>query len=758
VFESVFRFLFKYPPVVFQQGDLSWGVSRPLMLGMLLAFGLAAAALWTYRNTGDHPLRERLVPLGLRIGAFVVLAICLLRPTLILRASVPQQNFVAVMVDSSRSMAIADTDGQPRSAFVEEQLTAPDGALLNGLSERFVLRFFSFASTVDRAGSAGGLQYDGTATRLGPALERARDELSGLPLAGVVMVTDGADTSDTSLDEPLASLKARSIPVYTVGLGQERFSRDIQVTRVETPRAVLKGTALVVDVMVSQTGYSGQDVALTVEDEGRIVATQNVTLPSDGESSTVRVRFTASDAGPRLFSFKIAPQDNEQVTQNNQRDALIEVRDRKERVLYFEGEPRFEMKFTRRALEDEENIELVILQRTAENKFYRFGLTNPDELITGFPDTREELFSYRSLILGSIEAAAFSPEQLRMLADFVSIRGGTLLMLGGRRSFAEGGWAGTPVGDVLPVVLDDAPQPSHFEELSVRPTRAGTTFPVTQIAESESDSAAKWDEMPQVSTVNPITEVKPGATVLLSASGLGRQDQIVLAYQRFGRGKTLALPIQDSWIWKMDATVPVEDMTHAMFWRRLTRWLVDGVPDQVNLVAASDRVEPGEAIRFTAEVLDRAYVAVNDAHVEAVVTTPSGATSTVPMEWTVEEDGEYGAVFTPEESGRHEIRVTATRDSQELGSAVMHVRVSAGDNEYFDAAMRAPLLQRIAEDTGGAFFTQDNAASLPEAISYSGRGVTVVEERELWDMPVLLLLLLGLMGGEWAYRRSKGLA
>jgi hypothetical protein len=204
--------------------------------------------------------------------------------------------------------------------------------------------------------------------------------------------------------------------------------------------------------------------------------------------------------------------------------------------------------------------------------------------------------------------------------------------------------------------------------------------------------------------------------------------------------------------------VPVEDMTHAMFWRRLTRWLVDGVPDQVNLVSASDRVEPGEAIRFTAEVLDRAYVAVNDAHVEAVVTTPSGATTTVPMEWTVEEDGEYGALFTPEESGRHEIRVTATRDAQELGNAVMHVRVSAGDNEYFDAAMRAPLLQRIAEETGGAFFTQANAASLPEAISYSGRGVTVVEERELWDMPVLLLLLIGLMGGEWAYRRSKGLA
>ncbi len=128
------------------------------------------------------------------------------------------------------------------------------------------------------------------------------------------------------------------------------------------------------------------------------------------------------------------------------------------------------------------------------------------------------------------------------------------------------------------------------------------------------------------------------------------------------------------------------------------------------------------------------------------------------MEWTVEHDGEYGAVFNPDESGLYEIKVTATRDGKELSNNLMHLRVSAGDNEYFDAAMRAPLLKRIAEETGGRFFTPADASSLPEAISYSGRGVTVVEERELWDMPALLMLLLALLGAEWAFRRTRGLA
>jgi uncharacterized membrane protein len=759
VFESLFRFLFKYPPLVFQQGDLAWGASRPLFLAILIAAGVAAAALLTYKTTGgEQPLRDRLILIGLRIGVLALLVICLFRPTLILKASVPQQNFVAVLVDDSRSMTIADTNGQPRSAFVQEQLSGANANLFKALSDRFVLRFFSFASSVDRQPTVANLKYAGTATRLGPALERARDELSGLPLAGLVMVTDGADTSDASLDEPLGSLKARSIPVFTVGLGQEHFSKDIQVTRVETPRAVLKGTSLVVDVMLSQTGYSGQSVTLNVEDTGHIAASQNVTLPADGESATVRVRFTAADAGTRLFRFKIAPQEGEQVTENNLRDALIEVRDRKEKVLYFEGEPRFEMKFINRAMEDDKNIDFVVLQRTAENKYYRFGITSADELVSGFPKTREELFAYRAIILGSIEAAAFSPEQLRMLADFANKRGGGLLMLGGRRAFAEGGWGGTPVGDVLPVVIEGAKQPSFFTELSARPTRAGAVFPVTQIAETEEASTAKWDSMPQVSTVNPVREVKPGATTLLNAPSLGRQDQIVLAYQRYGRGKTIAMPIQDSWVWKMDAKVPVTDTTHAMFWRRMVRWLVDGVPDQLNLLTGHDRVEPGEEVRFTAEVLDTAYVEVNDAQVEAHITSPSGKAADIPMEWTVEHDGEYGAVFNPDESGLYEIKVTSTRDGKDLASNVMHLRVSAGDSEYYDAAMRAPLLKRIAEETGGRFFTPANASSLPEAISYSGRGVTVVEERELWDMPALLMLLLGLLGAEWAFRRTRGLA
>jgi uncharacterized membrane protein len=759
--DAAFRFLFKYPLLVFRQGDFVMGVSRPIVVALLVAGAIAAAALITYRSiSSEGPSRDKAVLIGLRLALVATLLFCLIRPTLILKAAVPQQNFLGVLIDDSRSMLIADRDGQPRSQFVQRELGGIDSALLKTLQQRFVLRFFRFSSSAGRLGSPAELKYDGTSTKLGDALERARDELSGLPLAGLVMVTDGADTSDAALDESLASLKARSIPVFTVGLGEDHFAKDIQVSRIETPRSVLKGSSLVVDVVISQTGYSGQTVPITVEDDGRLVSTQEVTLPANGEAATVKVRFDANEAGARMFRFTIPTQAGEQVTQNNARDTLIQVNDRTEKVLYYEGEPRPEYKFVRRAVENDKNLQVVTLLRTAENKYYRQSVSNPDEVVSGFPQSREELFSYRALILGSVEAASFTPDQLRMIADFVNKRGGTLMMLGGRRSFSEGGWAGTPVGEVLPVTMEAA-NAKYLSELSVRPTRAGATFPVTQIAGDEKASAAKWDAMPIVTSVNPIRLVKPGATVLLNAMDNRRQEQVVLAYQRYGRGKALAMPIQDSWIWRMDVKMPVSDTTHQMFWRRMIRWLVDAVPDQVNITTTADRVEPGEAVKLAAEVMDGAYVEVNDSRVVATVTAPSGKTTELPVDWTVTKDGDYRASFVPDETGIYKVSVNATRpgmNDKSLGTSMMNLRVSAGDAEYFDAAMRAPLLRRVAEETGGRFFTSTDVQSLPEAISYSGRGVTVVEERELWDMPALFLILVGLVGAEWGFRRVKGLA
>ena len=146
-------------------------------------------------------------------------------------------------------------------------------------------------------------------------------------MAGIVLVSDGADTTDTSIADALLGLKAEKLPVFTVGVGSEKLPRDIQIDRVSTPRTVLKNASLLLDVIVRQTGYAGRTVTVDVEDEGRIVGSEKVELPSDGSPATVRIRAKASESGPRLFKFRVAPQDGEVVTQNNVRESIISVRD-----------------------------------------------------------------------------------------------------------------------------------------------------------------------------------------------------------------------------------------------------------------------------------------------------------------------------------------------------------------------------------------------------------------------------------------------
>lgn len=758
--DAVFEALFNVRPVVFQTGELRFDVSAGPLAAGALGIALFAATLVSYRRGAPRGRRrDRVVLIGLRTAAIALLLFCLFRPVLVVKAAAPQQNFVAVLLDDSRSMQIADWQGRPRASFVRERFASAESPIVRALAERFAVRTFRFSSGASRLDSPDGLTFGGASTNLGAALEAAREELAGLPVAGLVLVTDGADTSDATLEDALLALDAEKLPVFTVGVGQETRARDIQIDRASTPRTVLQGTSLLVDLVITQAGYAGATVTVDVEDEGRLVGSQQVQLPGDGGPATARVRVTANDPGPRVFRFKVAPQPGELVAQNNVREALIDVRDAREKLLYFEGEPRWEMKFIRRAVADDRNLQVVALQRTADNKYLRLDVDTPDELVGGFPRTREELFAYRGLMLGSIEAGAFTGDQLRMIAEFVDRRGGGLLMLGGSRAFVEGGYAGTPVAEVLPVLLE---RPSSggmtLTRLRVSPTRAGAAHAVTQLASTEASSAARWGELPMVTTVNAPLAPKPGATVLLNGADEGGRSQPVLASHRYGRGKAIAFAPQDSWLWQMHASVPVEDQTHENYWRQLLRWVVDGVPHTVEAFTAADRVEPGESVAIEAAVVDRAFIDLNDARVVAHVTRPGGSTLDLPLQWTGERPGHYRATLTTTEPGPYQVAVEASRAGALLGSAVAHVRAASGDAEYFDATMHAARLQRIADATGGRFYTAETAAGVAEDIRYTGRGVTTTEERDLWHMPIVLGALLALVCGEWVYRRAAGLA
>lgn len=757
---AIWEFFFKYPPVVFEKGRLLFATPLPWWM-LTIVVALAGFAAWSYLRArrGLDP-RDRAVLMTLRTATLGVLLVALFRPVLQIAVAVPQENYLGILIDDSRSMRIADDEAGPRGAQVQQGLSAEQSRVLESLAERFRLRLFRFSGSAERVEDVGELSFMGGQSQIGHALDQARAELAGVPLSGLVLISDGADRAEAELNASILGLRTASVPVYTVGVGREEFRRDIEVRRATTPRSVLKGTSLVVDVVIAQTGYAGQTVPLIVEDEGRIVTSQEVELPLDGTPAAVRVHFTAGEEGWRRFRFRVPVQGEELVRENNQQEVMLEVRQEPHKILYFEGEPRWEVKFMRMAVAQDPQIQLVLLQRSAENKFYRLGVDSAAELAGGFPRTREELFSYRSIILGSVEAGFFTREQLQLISDFVSERGGSLLVLGGRRSFSEGGYAGTPLEDVLPVELQGRSGESFFTELKVSPTRLGATHSALQLAENPDSSRAKWESLPPLSTFNRVTtaQLKPGATALLTGSGPGvPSGQLVLASQRYGRGMSIAFPVQDSWMWQMHSEIPLEDQTHETFWGQMLRWLVNDVPGQLAFSASAEPAAVGQPVSIRADLRDEAFRTVNDAAVTATVEAPDGTVREIPMEWTAQREGEYRTSFVPQAQGLHEVRVTALKGDSVVGTGMMGLDALQDEGEYFGAQMRAPLLRRIADETGGQFYDVGSLGRLPEEIRYSGQGVTEMERYDLWDMPILFFLLVGFIGAEWGYRRKRGL-
>ena len=792
--------LLNSPLAAFERGRIEFAWPWPLLAVGLLAALAAALFLSGYRRPGRGRAGRagRLLLAGLRASALALLLFALFRPELVVSTVVPQENVVGVLFDDSASMRLPDAgeapDGTPlrRGDRVREAVFPPEGADLDGalgpvLRERFVLRGYRFGGEGAERLPSGpspeeALTLSEPRTDLASALRSAAADLSSLPVAGLVLLTDGADTAagkegpaearDEALDEALLDLRGRGIRVYPVAVGRSAPERDLEIGAPDLPPRLLLGSEVEVRVPVSSRGYGGQTVRVEALDEGRIAASRSVRLERGDSTRVVTLTVPAERAGVRRLRFRVAPAPGEEMTRNNERTALTLVEEGALELLYFEGQPRWEMKFLRRAVRGDPGLRVACLLRTAGGKFYRVDVADADELAGGFPETREELFRYSAVVLGSVEASFFKADQLRMLRDFVSRRGGGLLTLGGRSAYAEGGYRETPVAEVLPLLFDaeaDAggsagtDSPAAFRRLRVRPTRAGASHPVVRLEPDAERNRSRYAALPLLSTVNRLADPKPGAVTLLegvSGDG-GGEPEPVLSVQRFGRGRVASLTVQDFWLWQMHADIPVEDQTHETLWRRLLRFLAAEAPRRVEASAEPVSALSGERVTVTARVEDAAYLAVSRASVEAAVETEAGEVEVVPLRWTGRRHGEYAASFVPVSPGLHrvEVRARGTGGGEAPGDAAASAFFEVGEveDEFFGTGTNRPLLARIAEETGGRLFEVEDARALAADLSFSETGATVVERRPLWNMPAIFFLLVGLLVSEWGLRRAWGL-
>ncbi len=174
------------------------------------------------------------------------------------------------------------------------------------------------------------------------------------------------------------------------------------------------------------------------------------------------------------------------------------------------------------------------------------------ELRDGFPKAVDELYRYHAIVIDDLEAAFFSPDQLALLRNFVSVRGGGLLMLGGPDSFAEGKYDRTPVGELLPVYLNRAPtEPADAGEYRLVLTREGWLQPWVRLRKTEDEENKRLAAMVPFETLSRVANIKPGAVVLAEVSDGSETRFPALVAQQFGRGHAAALLIGGLWRWQL---------------------------------------------------------------------------------------------------------------------------------------------------------------------------------------------------------------
>lgn len=749
----MFEVLFKYPTGIFHKGDFAFLAPWPLWL--LGAAILAAAGLlfWQVRRNHGMLTGSRQVAVWLlQAGMIALILLMLWRPALSIATLRPQQNVVAVLVDDSRSMAIADASGT-RSAAARAVL---DSGLLRSLSNRFQVRLYRFGSEPERIQSTGQLAAGAPASRIGETLERVLAESASVPLGAVVLLSDGADNAGGIGLETVSAIRRQRIPVHAIGFGREHPARDIEIVDAVLPARALPKSRVSASVTLQSYGFEGGKARVSIRDGARTLASREVALKADGRIDTEALAFDAGDAGPKTLEISVDPVAGEENTANNKITRLLNVENRKPRILYFEGEPRWEYKFIRRALDDYPEIELAAMLRTTQNKIYRQFPDDmgPHALEDGFPSKAEELFPFQALIIGSSEASYFTATQQQLIRDFVDRRGGGLLLLGGRASLGDGGYASSPLADLIPVRLPESKNTFHRDFTSVELTAAGAESPLCRLDDDPVRNAERWKKMPQMASYQDVGDAKPGATVLLRSAPAGKRSEPLLVTQKYGRGRAAVFATGGSWRWKM--WLDHADQTHATFWRQMFRYLVAETPGQVTSSTPHPVLSDETRVPVRVEVRDKEFKPVANARVQARFMGPDGAMATVELAPQPLEEGVYTTEWNAVKPGSYVAEILAGREQEEVGRDVLTFRREDGVAESFHTSQNRELLEKLATETGGRYYRAADASKLANEISYSEAGITSRETRDLWDMPIVFLLALTLRGAEWILRRRWG--
>jgi hypothetical protein len=786
---------------------LIWG-SPHWMTGAIVLIGVATVTLlWSYIRARTKR-SVRVCAAVLKGLAFTGLALILIEP--LLTGSRPRRgaNAFVILADNSQSLLIRDDQAAGTRGEWVRKLLQKESSWKRRLEQDFDVRGYVFDSHLRAVDEFEGLTFDGTGTALTTSLLALSRRFHGLPLAGVLLVTDGNRTDVGDVD--WSGLP----PIYPVVPPARGVAKDVGVNQVSVSQTNFESAPVVVRADVSAIGFTGQKIVADVTDEtGKVLERQGLESTRDGKPLSFRFQFRPERKGVSFFQVHAsaavaeetegpvdpdqAPSSGEQTLANNNRLLVVDQGDAQYRVLYVSGRPNWEFKFLNRAIEEDKQVQLVGLVRIAkrqakfdfrskgaqstsalfdgfdhpdvdtaerhdESVFVRLATLDGEELRGGFPKAADQLYRYHAVVLDDLEAGFFTPDQLTLLRNFVSQRGGGLLMLGGLDSYIEGQYDRTQVGEMLPVYLNRASQSSDSSEPEYRLelTREGWLQPWVRTRKTEDEERQRLAMMPPFSILSRlgVGAIKPGAVLLSQVRDRDGNRAPALVAQQFGKGHVGALLIGDLWRWHMRRENQAEDDMDRS-WRQTVRWLVGDVPGRMEVLMRPKAGTTVPAIDITVRVRDAEYRPLDNAKVTLRITRASADDLTLDAEPDGREAGAYAATYVTKQPGAYRVVATATApDGSAIGEREAGWAAQPAADEFAHLEPDREFLQKIASQTHGEMVDGQGLESFVASLATRHAPITEPWTSPLWHHPLYLLAAIVCLVAEWGLRRVNGLA
>ena len=675
-----------------------------------------------------------------------------------------------------------------RQKLVNAWLSHDEGALLKKLSEKFRVQVFEFSRADDvqelqltaEGDEASGFdprylakQYtpDGPVTSLGGAFNDLRRRHSSSSLAGIVVVSDFDHNSGAS---PLTAARETGVPILTIGVGATN-AVDLAVD-IQTSLKMKKAESSVVTVTLRQQELEGQTVSVRVVaqpiEPGADLATQREivvgerTVTLAGPSALLEFPFTPPDAGRFIFSAEVDPLDGEIVDQNNRSEREVTVIDDFLRLLFVEYEPTWEWRFVKEVFHRDKLVGLrgfrTYLRSSdpvvrEDNELFLPTLTLP----------RHEFFEHDVIFLGDMPSSTLSTRFCEMTKEFVAKFGGGLVVMAGPR-FGPGELAGTPIADMLPVVVDPDASLRDDREFAPRLTPMALQYDFMRLGESDAENVRAWGNLNRTPWYQPVRRVESSATTVLAEHPFdmcidGRTPQPLIAVRKYGRGEVVYIAQNEMWRLRRK----YGEKYYRQFWGQLIHrlGLSHALGSQKRFVVRTDRqqYQPDDTVLVTVEAFDENFEPLtgddlDNRHLVGELWLPDRSTEalgeTRSVSLTEYRPGVFEARVPVADKGDYVFRVTDPISDEPVD---VFFQVSDLSIERRSATRNRALQENVAAETGGRSAEIHEAAAILNAFEAPSLTEKSVQVLPLWSTWLCFVLIVGLMFAEWLLRKFSNL-